>query len=61
MNVYAKFPYGPLHIKKALGILKPWMGSLIAMTVVLVLVVTGGVVTHFRKMPKALLIRNIKL
>ena len=37
-------------------------GSLSARTAVLVLVlVTGGVVTRFRKMPKALLIRNGKL
>ena len=37
-------------------------GSLSATTVVLVLVLlTGGVVTRFRKMPKALLIRNGKL
>ena len=38
-----------------------WKGSLIATTVVLLVVVTGGVVTSFRKMPKALLIRNGKL
>ena len=36
-----------------------WKASLIAATVVLVLVlVLVGVVTRFRKMPKALLIRN---
>jgi len=43
------------------SIFGPWKGSLIATTVVLVLVVTGGVVTRFRKKPKALLIRSIKL
>ena len=37
-----------------------WKASLMAATVVL-LVVLVGVVTRFRKMPKALLIRNGKL
>ena len=36
-------------------------GVLIATTVVLVVVLLLGVVTRFRKMPKALLIRNGKL
>ena len=36
-------------------------GFLSTTTVVVLVLLTGGVVTHFRKMPKALLIRNGKL
>ena len=38
-----------------------WKASPMAATVVVLVVVLVGVVTRFRKMPKALLIRNGKL
>ena len=48
-----------MHCKGNVDLFGRWKASLIAATVVLVVVVVL-VVTHFRKMPKALLIRNGK-